>query len=201
MIVDFTPIKVKLDKIAHAHLKFVLKREGGFLNQIKLHIFHEGHGEYSYQTVDNETIEQSNELFESSFDIPKQNIKNIKIHEVLQLFENLGIGMAKKRAEFALKRINDSIEKVGNVVEGHNMTFAESSLAMLEKVQIEFDDTRDKPSLPTMLVHPSTSEKLREEEKSMSKEDKIIYEQKQAEILDRKYEEYVLRESNRKLVD
>lgn len=201
MIVDFTSIKFKLDRIAHSHLKFVLKREEGFLGQMRLHIFHEGHGEYSFQTVDNETIEQEDELIESSFGIPNEKLKDLKLHEVLQLIENLGVEMAKKRAEMAIKRMNEAIDRVGNVVVGENKSFAENSLAMLEKVQIDFDESRDKPSLPTILVHPSTAEKLKAEEKSMSIEDKLSYEQKQEEILNRKYEEYVLRESNRKLVD
>lgn len=104
MIVDFTPIKIKLDKIAHSHLRFVLKREEGFLNQIRQHFFYEGHGDYSYQTVDNETFEESDELIQSSFNVSYEEGKKLKLPEILRLVENLGVELAGKKKQLTIAR-------------------------------------------------------------------------------------------------
>lgn len=200
MIVDFVQIKNKLDKIANEHLMFFLERKAGFLNQIDLHIIHEGHAQ-TYQTVDNETVEQSLKLIQSSYNLSYEEIKKLKISDILKHVEEIAAELAEQQRELALQRMKEEVDKVGNVVDAKNKSFAESSLEMLEKMQIDFDETRDKPHLPTMIVHPDTGKKLIEEERSMSEEEKLTYEQRQQEILSRKYEEYILRESNRKLVD
>lgn len=201
MIVDFPLLKSKLDKIAFSHLNFVLKREQSLISQFQRHILHEGQAHISYQTVDNEPFEESLKLISSAFDIPLADIANLKIHDVLQHFEKTAVELAKEEKKLTFQRMTEAVERVGNVMSAANKSFAESSLEVLEKIQIDFDDVRNKPALPTIIVHPTTAEKLRNEQKSMSFADKLSYEQKQEEILNRKYEEYVLRESNRKLVD
>lgn len=201
MIVDFPSIKAKLDKAIVDHLNFVLKREQSFLSQLKHRILHEGDGDWSYQTVDNEVFDGSLEKLTSAFNIPNDKIKSLKIQDMFQYVEDIAVDIAKQQKELSIRRMNEAVERVGNVIDSPNKKFAESSLEMLEKIHIEFDETRDKPSLPTMIVHPQTAEKLKREEQSMTLEEKLSYEKRQEEILNRKYEEYVLRESNRKLVD
>jgi len=202
MIVDFTRIKNKLNKIANGHYKFILSKEQSFVGEFAVHLAHEGHGLFSYQSIDNETTERDSVHIESVLPgISLEQLKNLKLPDVLEMFENLAIDMAKQKKVFALQRLTEETEKTGNFLDATNESFADSSLAMLEMLSVEFDETRDAPRLPTLLLHPTTAQKLRKEEESMSEQDIHNYEQRQADILDRKYEEYVLREGNRKLVD
>lgn len=77
----------------------------------------------------------------------------------------------------------------------------ESFLRSLEMVQVDFDDVRDRPHIPSIVLHPTTFEKLKEQADKMSTEELDAIERRRQEILDKKYEEYVSRENNRKLVD
>lgn len=71
----------------------------------------------------------------------------------------------------------------------------------LEKIAIDFDDTRDKPRLPTIVTTPSQFEMLKSMNEKLSDLEKKQFESKMSKILDKKYEEYTEREKNRKLVD
>jgi hypothetical protein len=68
-------------------------------------------------------------------------------------------------------------------------------------MQVDFDDTRDRPHVPSIVLNPKTFEQLKEQTEKMSAEELAAIERRRQEILDKKYEEYVSRESNRKLVD
>jgi hypothetical protein len=200
MIVDFISLKNRLDKYAYGRLKGVHLRESSFLNLMRRHIIHEGH-KSSYQTVDNETVPQNLERIDSVIRVSRSEIRNLRFQQVLDLYEKMASDIVNQQHKLAIQRINETVASVGNVIDGSGKKFSEATLEMLEKLHIDFEDIREKPQLPTMVVHPDTAERLREEEHKMSNEEKIEHERKRAQILDRKYEEYILRESYRKLVE
>jgi len=68
-------------------------------------------------------------------------------------------------------------------------------------IDVDFDDTRDKPNLPFLVMHPHLAKKAKEQEARMTEEEKREFDKKREQILDKKYEQYVARESKRKLVD
>jgi hypothetical protein len=200
MIVNFIKLKRRLDRFAYGHLKGIHVRDGSFLNLMARHIIHEGHTT-TYQTVENETMDLNMEKIESVITIPRSDLHKLRFQEVIDLYEKMSTELLNKKFALSYKRINEVVESSGNVIDGSGKSFSESTLEMLEKIHIEFDDIRERPQLPTMVVNPVTGEKLRKEEEQMSPEEKEEHARKQSQILDRKYEEYVLRESNRKLVD
>lgn len=200
MIVDFIRLKGRLDKFAFGHLAGVHARDGSFLNLMRRFTIHEG-DKSSYQTVDNETVPLNMEQVESVINIPNNDLSKLRFHEVIDIYERMASELLEKKQKQTLQQINDTVEAIGNTVDAKGRSFQESTLEMLEKLHIDFDEVREKPEMPTMIVNPATWEKLRAEEAATTEEERAEHERRQSEILDRKFEEYVLREGNRKLVD
>ena len=97
--------------------------------------------------------------------------------------------------------MNMEIERVGNSIQVADPLSTEAYLQALDKVLVDFDDTRDKPELPQFVGHPSHRARLEAQWEAMTTEEWAQFNTRVGEILDRKYAEYVSRENARKLVD
>lgn len=200
MIVDFISIKEKLHNGINLYLRAEVKRRAPFLNMIGSRYTHEG-DESSYETVDKQEKKMEYKRAETKLILTKEEMSKITFPEILKKIEDLAEDMARQMEGGAFQTLAEETEKVGNTIKGNPPFSPEALLQGLEMIDIDFDDARDKPSLPTIFIHPSQWEKIKEQDEKMTEEQKKEFEKKQQVVLDKKYQEYVTRENKRKLVD
>lgn len=200
MIVDFINIRRRFERFAFTYLKSVENRESGFLNEMRRYVIHEGDS-WSYQTVENETIESDLQKIEAVVDLPLEKFATMRFQQVLDLYSRMASQLVEQKQRLFFDRVTEAVEVSGNSIEAEGMSFSDATLAMLESMHIDFDDYRNRPNLPTIITNKANYEAIKATDASMKDEERYEYKRRQDEILDRKYEEYVLRESNRKLVD
>jgi hypothetical protein len=201
MIVDFIQIKRRLDLGARNFIRNEIKKRTPFLNQIGVIPQHEG-SDASFETVDKEVNEiEYKPIAGEAVSLTAEEMATISLSEVEQLLIKMAEDFAHKAQQFAFQRFGEILEEAGQTLTENKPIDNESVLRLMDSVDIDFDDTRDRPHMPTIVLHPNTLQRLQDEKQRMSEEQVRAFELKQQEILNRKYEEYVLRENNRKLVD
>lgn len=197
MIVDFPQIKARLNRLVNLHLMRVHKQQVGILNEIRNHALHEGDAA-KYQTVDNEEREVDLQLLTSKFEVTWEEIRDLKIIDVFAFYEKMSAEIANQQQKAFFRQIDDEVD---NKFDGSLQNPSELFLEALRTIHVDFDEVRERPRMPTIIVHPTTGQKLKQHFESMSPEQIAEHETETQTILDRKYEEYLLREGNRKLVD
>jgi hypothetical protein len=200
MIVDFVSIKEKLHQGINLFLRAEVKKRSPFLSLVGSHLMHEG-DEHSYETVDKQEKRMEFQKAETRFSLTRDEMSKITFPEILKKMEDSAEDMARQMEGGAFQTIAQEIDKVGNTIPGNPAYSPEALLQGLEMIDIDFDDARDKPRMPTVFIHPSQWEKFKEQDAKMTEEQHKELERKQQAILDKKYEEYVAREGKRKLVD
>jgi len=199
-MVDFTSIKRKLNQGINLFLRAEIKRRTPLLSMVGKRIAHEG-DKTSYETIGKEEKHMEYQKAESSFSLTRDELGKMTFAEILKKVEGAAEDMARQMEGGAFQTISKEVEKVGNTIEGNPPFSPAALLKGLEMMDIDFDDARDKPQLPTIFIHPSQWEKIKEQDARMTEEERREFERNQKEILDRKYAQYVERESKRKLVD
>jgi len=200
MIVDFVKIKKKLSQWADIFLREEIKRRTRFASRLGSHIIHEG-DRASYETVDKEKKKLEYKKAESSFSLTREEMDKITFKEIVEKLKVVAEDMARQIEGGLFQTLSKGIEEAGNVIPGNPPLSPDSILRGLEMIKVDFDDSRDKPILPVLVMHPNLAKKAMEQEAQMTEEEKREFEKKQKQILDKKYEEYLVRESKRKLVD
>ena len=201
MIVDFIEVKRALEKTAHLFLRAEIRKRMPFVSQLGVVPQHEG-SDSSYETVDRQVQEIDYQLTTSEpVTLTRDEMAALSLGDVEQLLLKLAEDLAHKIERTALEKIGQILEETGNTVVETEQLGPESFLRSLEVMRVDFDDVRDRPHIPSIVLHPETFQKLQEQTDKMSAEELEAIERKMQQILDKKYEEYVSRENNRKLVD
>lgn len=201
MIVDFIQVKDKLNLGARLFVRNEIRKRTPLLSQIAVIPQHEG-SDASFETVDKEVNEiEYVPTIGEPISLTQEQMATISASEIEQLLVSMAEDFAHKMQKFFYRRMGEILDEAGQTMTENKPIDNESVLKLLESVDIDFDDVRDRPHMPTMVLHPDTMQRLIEEKERMSEDEVNALELKQREILDRKYEEYVLRENNRKLVD
>jgi len=103
-----------------------------------------------------------------------------------------------KMAKHMFQTIEAGVKSVGNELSaGGKPITAELILDALDKVLVDFD-ADGQPQWPTIVVHPSLSDRLKAEDARFGSEPALA--QRFAEIIERKREEWRAREASRVLV-
>lgn len=199
MIVDFPDLKAELNEWLRAASREQI-RSSPFLRMIRRHIQHEGDG-LTYSTMDGDVRTMNYDLIEETVSTTPSEMAAMSRQEVLKMVLEAGESVARQATQNAFDTLNREIDAVGNTVASSDPTNPEAFLAVLERVHIDFDDSRDKPQMPTLVCHPSKAAELQQRWEALSPAERSEYERRKQEILDRKYAEYVSRENRRALVD
>ncbi|MAF11129.1 hypothetical protein CMK11_11825, partial [Candidatus Poribacteria bacterium] len=160
---------------------------------------HEGEG-YTLETEDGQEETRPYEELGSSVTLTHDEIRTLSLQAILERLLTMGEELAHDTEELAHARIGEWTEAAGTAVsnEGRPLS-AEALLAMLEEVQIEFDETGDFSEGTVFVLPPDLMSALPAELERMDTEPDL-----KAQWLDlkrRKYEEWRDRESHRSLVD
>jgi len=201
MIVDFIKVKHALDKAANMFIRAEIKKRTPFVSQIGVIPQHEG-SDASYETVDRQVQEIDYQLTLSKpIELTKEQMGRLSLDDIQRLLTDVAEDMAHKIESTALGKLGQILEDTGNTIVESGPLGPESFLRSLEVMQVDFDDVRERPHIPSIVLHPNTFARLKEQTDKMSADELNAIERRREAILDKKYEEYVSRENNRKLVD
>ncbi|MBI3046445.1 MAG: hypothetical protein HYY86_02855 [Candidatus Harrisonbacteria bacterium] len=201
MIIDFPKIKENLHKGMEIFLRQEINRKAPFAATIGKHFFHEG-DKSSYETVDREKKALDFKRGESQFTVTRDEMNKLTIKDIIQKVQGIAEDMAGQIERNLFQTMNETIEKSGNTIPGNPPFSPEAFLKGLEMVEIDFDeDDRNKPQLPTLVMHPDLAKKAKEQEANMTAEEKKAFDEKMKAMIDKKYDDFLTREAKRKLVD
>ncbi len=201
MIVDFPTIKENLHKGMDIFLREEVKRRAPFIAMVGSHFMHEG-DKSSYETVDREKKTVDFQRGESKFTLTREEMNKMTIQDIIQKIQASAEDLAGQMERHAFQKLSETIEKSGNIIPGNPPFSPDAFLKGLEMIEIDFeDDSRDKPHLPTLIMHPNLAKKAMEQEEKMTPEEKAVFDEEKKKIMDKKYDDFLAREGKRKLVD
>jgi hypothetical protein len=198
MLPDFPQLKTDL----HQRLLFILRSEiaarGGIVSQIGVVSKHEG-DKWTFDTVDGDVKEIQPKTIAATVEVPIIPKPSFGLEDMVEKIKEMAQSMAEQQTKMLFSSVSEAVEEVGNVVDAKGQRLsAELILQMLETVQIDFDE-RGNPRLPTLVLNPVQTERLKEQLQRIETEPELR--KKRQEIINRQREDWYDRESNRKLVD
>ena len=197
MLPDYLKMKEKLEIMIDFYLKQAILLNLGPLADVRETFLFEG-SKTVINRDDGSVSEIESEEFSVMLKIEMNEVETMTHEKVLEKIHHIAKEMAKKQAELFYEKISESAEEVGNVVSAEGETISiDHFFEVLEKVSQDFDNT-GKPDEIKCAVNPElfpSIAKVIEEAKSDPEMDKRFN-----AIMERKREEWRVRESNRKLV-
>ena len=134
----------------------------------------------------------------AGFEIRPDEVPNMTAAILQGRMEKAAQEMAKQMSEHFFKSISDSVEKIGNTVDGKGQGFTpELIFAVLEKIWIDFDP-QGNPRMPTLTINPAQGPQVQRAFQSIDSNPELSA--RFAQLMDQKREEWRAREATRKLV-
>ena len=197
MLPDFPKTKEKLKKMIVSEIKKAQSRHLGGLANVPVSRMFEG--KKSIIVREDGSIEDMNpQAITAEFVINLAEIKGMSHEMILDKINTMAKDMAEKQAKLSYEVIGKAAEEVGNVVDADGETFSmDLFFQALEKIDRDFDEAGN-PSELACSVSPelfSSIAKIIEQAKT----DPEIDERFKA-LMERKREEWRVRENNRELV-
>jgi hypothetical protein len=200
MIVDFPDIKAALDEQLSKFSRQVLRESGPLLRRIPVHLQHEGE-KHQFNTLDGAEKDLPYQDQVGEFTVSRDELSTLSIPEILNRCAEAMREMAGRIEREAFRTIGDAVDEVGNTLKTQDPCSPENFLAMLDKVQIDFEGSRERPVMPTLFANPQTIKEFQRRFEALTPDQRHDLDRRREEILDRKYVEYLSREGDRKLVD
>ena len=198
MIPDFPYEKEQLNNYWLRYLNKRFREFQGFFGSLPMHINHEGR---EWKIINKEFSSRPKEYSEIKgvFNIDFSEVSTLTPERIRQKLDITANNMAQQLSSGVFKEITKATKIAGNEInaEGKPLT-KELFLETLSKIHLDFDDSGNwKP--PVIIMHPDLWEAQKENFKSW--ENDKVFIKKFRNLIARKKEEWVERETNRKLVD
>ena len=192
MLPDFPKTKEKLGKMLNSEMKKAHFRHMGPFADSPTTIIHEGKKVIMIR-ADGSTDEMNMKKAETEIEIKTEEIEDLTHEKVLSKIDTLAREIAKQKAKIGYEAIERATEEVGNVVSVDGPLSLSDFWESFEKMHIDFDE-EGQPSGLRFVANPKMSSSLED-----------IYSQMEShpryqEIMERKREEWRVRENNRALV-
>ncbi|MBI2852371.1 MAG: hypothetical protein HYX84_04635 [Chloroflexi bacterium] len=160
---------------------------------------HEGDG-MVYNTTEGAQKEVDYNKIESSFSFSRDQIKSLKIEDILKKVDSAAQELSDHMARTIFAAIERGTKEAGTQVDAGGRPFLPEVLFdALEKISIDFDEETGEPLMPSVFVSPEVAAQIQDKLPEWERNEE--YKKRHDEIMKRKYEEWNARESNRKLVD
>lgn len=197
MLPDFLKVKEKLKIMIDYKLKHAILSNLGPLAEIPESIHFEGNSSITYYADGTQSETDSVEI-SSQLKIELEELEEMTPEGVHEKIDHLAQEMAKKQAMHFYKTINETAEEAGTVVDAEGAQFSmDLFFEVIEKIDIDFDENGDPIGLMVAMspeLYHSAAKVIEQAEN-----DPEINKRLDA-IMERKREEWRVRESNRKLV-
>lgn len=198
MLPDYPEIKEKIANLLSDRLRRSMAEKLGFLGQIPKSIIQEGNRHVLIRD-DGTTQETPYQKVSSSISITHDEMHSMETNVLFDKIDSAASELASQQAMMTFKTIDNEVSQAGNSVDANGAPFtAELFLNGLEKIQLDFDWVTQRPMLPSLVAHPSNMEKMKLELSRLD-EDPTCRSRFES-IIAKKKDEWIARESNRKLV-
>jgi len=194
----FNDIQEKFHKLSILFVKFITRQYSPLLKQIKSKEIPEGAG-FSIVRKGKEDMLDFKKIV-SKVVIKRENYLNLDIPFIISSLIHLGYEMAKQIDKNSFQKLNSVLKAAGQTINGKNKPFTHDLLLkMFNKVEIEFDDEGKIIPGYCFFMHPDLWKKIAPQVKEW--ESDPIKKEKFNKLMEKKYNEYLTKESNRKLLD
>ena len=201
MITDFPEVKKELLKATNAFLKQKFKANAPMFSMGRKKTLHEG-DKMGVLYEDGSHVVNDLQHAQSGFSISQKDIPTMKPDDLLNMIAGMAEDLAGQMERGLLKRLDEAIEKSGNIIPGNIELGYEFILKGLEKIKIDFeDDERAKPIKPSIFAGPDAIQKFKEQIEKSTQDEIEAYRQREDAILDKKYAEHLKDLESRKIVD
>ncbi len=205
MIIDFPEAQTYIAKIISQYVNRQIRERSKLLSMMNpVHVVHEG-DRIGIHREDGSRESKPLTLHKSEVQITGDNGVAIGAEELVKGLDDMVGDMSRQLEKSVVSGIQDIAEKGENTVSG-SMDNIESMQDMLlqsmENMHIDFKDgDRNKPILPSLLVHPTMGSKLAELASGETQIQKDNFKEREKKILDEKYKDYINDINSRIIVD
>ena len=197
MLPDFLKVKEKLQKMLDYQMRQAHLSHMGPLANIAVAMVFEGNKTVLIRE-DGSVDEQSPETAIADIEITSAEVEEMRPEMVLDKINNAAQKIAEQQARTFYRQIDKSAKEDGTVVSSGGEPFSmDLHFEMLEKIDIDFDEEGN-PEGVAFVAHPSMFSSISDVlSQALAEPDN---DRRYKEIMERKREEFRVRESNRKLV-
>jgi hypothetical protein len=175
----------------------MVRQNAPLTGTMKAHRQHEGH-QFSHETLEGEIVTQKFRAVEARFEISARLSPQETQEQMNRKIKEAAESIAHQSERMFFTTLDEVTRETGNVLDARGAPFhPRMVLDLMEKMPLDFDKD-GKPILPTIVLHPDMLKKI--EAKIPEWEGDPEFKRRQAQIIERKKEEWRDRESNRKLV-
>lgn len=197
MLPDIIPLKLALAKVLDDVFRRRFNDYMGALNEAPRCYIKEGRRIVTIRPdgqIDETILNQASAEMSLRF----EEVPELDITKRLAKLDEAAREIAKQVSGHAFRQINESVEKLGNVVNGTGKPFSPDVLLQaLERIQLEFDPSGN-PEDVTVVIPPHMTQQARDTIEVMKRDPD--FQRRYNAIIDQKRTEWRDREAARKLV-
>jgi len=197
MLYDLPALKTEVSDLLLKFFKKTMKQEGlsGQLNRVMQHEGKTG----SYSTVQGEVKPKDYQEIGVEFSVNNNEVPDMTMDDAVEIVTTKAREMGQKMGKYVFQTLNKAIDETGNSIDGKGQPLSlELMFQALERIEIPFDDD-GQPIMPSMVIHPKQSQKLKELIAEEEKEGK--FSERHRLLVEKKRKVWDEKQSHRKLVD
>lgn len=198
MLPDLPKLKADIAQVFQIVFKNRLNAYLGVVGEVPRYIIKEGSNPVTIRPDDSRD-ETTLKAASAETIFTLEEIPNLSAKQRIARLDEAARDMANQISSHAFATIMDAVDKVGNVVDAKGKPFsAEAVFAVLEKIQMDFDDDGIKHKEITIVIPPALTDRVKETMEQIHQDPELSKRYK--EIIDKKRMEWRDREAARKLV-
>lgn len=198
MLPDYPKVKQQFNRLLARHVRVEVDRRAPFLAQVRRTRQHEG-SEWAFQGADGHVDGGAYIGIEATFELSSEEMKSETLNGILGKAGDLAEHFAKMHSQAMFAKISEATEAVGNVVDARGALTKEHFLEMTRRIQTDFDPITHEPRRASMVVHPDTWAKIKDDVQAWEEDADFVAELGMIE--DEQRMAWRDREASRRLVD
>ena len=196
MLPDYPKVKDELRQFFSRWMKAGMERRLGPLADIPRHRVFEGTAMSMIHSGGEESLTPF-EPYESKLEITYEEVPKLTLPQILSRLDRVAQEMADQLARSVYKTASNAADKVGTVVKSPQGFTPQTIFEALEKIEVPFDESGN-PELPSIHLHPNDVKTLKESLQAIQNDPELRG--RYHEILERKKDQWRVREAHRRLV-
>jgi hypothetical protein len=196
MLPDYPKVKDELRQFFSKWMREGMQRRLGHFSEIPRHQVFEGTAMSTVHSSGQEDLTPF-KPYEVELQTTYEEVPKLTLPQILSRLDRMAQDMADPLARSVYKTVSDAADKVGTVVKPAQRFTPQVIFEVLEKIEVPFDKEGN-PELPSFHIHPDDVETLKESLQSLQNDPQLR--SRYHEILQRKKDQWRVREAHRRLV-
>ena len=198
MLPDYPRIKKKVNILLMRYLKAAVFRCSPILKEIRQTVQHEGR-EGTYGDVDGKESPIDYKEVVADFSLTRDEMRQPDFQLVVSKYAEMAETFAEEQSKILFATVSEAAASVGNVVDAKGKLTKEAFLECMRKMQWSFNPQTGEPQRPTMVLHPDTLAKIKDELESWDQDPE--FKAALSAIEQQQWLDWRDRESRRRLAD